>query len=577
MATVETTQLRPVERPRGLRLGTTGLLCTLGLVLLAFVVLAPIVFLVINSFQLARPGEAVSYGLQNWVIALTEPGMVEAIVNTFTRTAVGLVVGFPIAVFVAWLLARTDIPGKNWLDLMFWMTFFMPILPITLGWILLLDPEFGLVNQFLVNLLGVEKGPFNIYSFAGVVWVHLVTRTIVVMIILLTPAFRNMDSSFEEASRVSGVGYLGTMTRVFLPIMAPVLTAVVLMGIIYSLESFEIEQVLGPQFNFYVYSTKIYQLIVREPAQYGAGTALSTLILLAMVPAILLQQRMTRGRGYTTITGRYRAQAFPLGQWKWPAFGLVAAMAFIFTIMPLCLLVLGSFMRLFGFFTLADPYTTRHWQTVLGDPNFLRSLQNSLVIGVGTALIVVVLCSLIAYIVVKTRYAARGALDVLSWLPVTIPGVIMGLGLLWLFLNIPFVRPLYGTMAVLVWATALSSMTLGVQLVKSHLLQLSDELEECSRVAGGNWVYTFRRVVLPLVTPVLLTVAIVAFISAVRNVAHVAILVTSNTRPLAMFQLNLMVDGQYEAAAVVGVIVVVLTTGVAILARTLGLRLGIRT
>jgi iron(III) transport system permease protein len=366
------------------------------------------------------------------------------------------------------------------------------------------------------------------------------------------------------------------MMRVFIPIMAPVLTVVVIMGVIHSLESFEIEQVLGPQFNFYVYSKKIYQLIVREPAQYGAATALSTLILLVMLPAILLQQRISRGRSYTTVTGRYRAQAFPLGQWKWPAFGLVAALAFVFTILPLFLLVLGSFMRLFGYFNLADPYTTRHWQTVLGDPNFLRSLQNSLVIGFGTAVVVVILCSLIAYIIVKTRYAARGALDVLSWLPVTIPGVIMGLGLLWLFLNIPFVRPLYGTMAVLVWATALSSMTLGVQLVKSHLLQLSDELEECSRVAGGNWFYTFRRVVLPLVTPVLLTVAIVAFITAVRNVAHVAILVTSNTRPLAMFQLNLMVDGQYEAAAVVGVMVVILTTGVAILARTLGLRLGIR-
>ena len=169
MATVESTRLRAVERPAGLRLSATSVLCTLGLVLLAFVVLAPIVFLAINSFQLARPGEAVAYGVQNWAIALTEPGMVEAIVNTFSRTVVGLVIALPIAVFVGWLLARTDLSGKNWLDLMFWMTFFMPILPITLGRILLLDPEFGLVNPALVNLLGIEKGPFNIYSFAGVV------------------------------------------------------------------------------------------------------------------------------------------------------------------------------------------------------------------------------------------------------------------------------------------------------------------------------------------------------------------------------------------------------------------------
>src|SRR3954451_18903423 len=113
MATVETTRLSPAERPRGRRLGSTSLLCTLGLVLLAFVVLAPIVFLVVNSFQLARPGEAVAYGLQNWAVALTEPGMLEAVGNTFSRTAVSLGLAFPVAVFVAWLLARSDVPGKN--------------------------------------------------------------------------------------------------------------------------------------------------------------------------------------------------------------------------------------------------------------------------------------------------------------------------------------------------------------------------------------------------------------------------------------------------------------------------------
>jgi iron(III) transport system permease protein len=550
--------------------------CTVILVLVAFVVLAPILFLVVNSFQLARPGGPATYGLQNWITALTEPGIVEAVLNTLSRTVLSVAISFPIAVVISWLLARSDIPGKPWLDLMFWMAFFMPVLPITLGWILLLDQEFGLINQALMRLLGLESAPFNIYSFGGIIWVHLVTRTVVTKIILLTPAFRNMDSSFEEASRVSGVGYLGTMIRVFIPVMAPVIVVVFLLGTIHSLESFEIEQVLGPPFTFYVYSTKIYQLIVREPAQYGAATALSVLILLAMLPLIYLQHRVGRGRSYTTVTGRYRAQVSPLGRWRWPAFGLVFGMAALFTLVPLVLLVVGSFMRLFGFFNLPDPYTLRHWERVLGDPNFVRSLQNSVVLGLATAAVVVVLCSIVAYVIVKTRYVARPLLDVLSWLPITIPGVIMGLGLLWIFLNVPFIRPVYGTIFALIWATALSSMTLGVQLVKSHLLQLADELEECSRVAGGSWTYTFRHVVVPLLTPVLLTVAIVAFISAVRNVAHVAILITSSTRPLAIFQLNLMNDGQYEVASVIGVIVVLMTTGVAVLGRALGLRLGMQ-
>jgi iron(III) transport system permease protein len=547
------------------------------LALLAFVVLCPLFFLILNSFQLARPGQPAVYGLDNWVLALTEPGMVQAIVNTLTRTLLATAISFPVGIFIAWLLARTDIPGKNWLDLLFWVTFFIPVLPITLGWILLLDPEYGLVNVALMRLLTLEGAPFNVYSFGGIVWVHLVTRTIATKIILLVPAFRNMDASLEEASQVSGVSSLGTIVRIVIPVMAPVILVVFMMSIIFSLESFEIEQVLGPPFNFYVYSTKIYQLIRREPAQFGAATALGVIILLSMIPLILAQHRISQGRRYTTVTGQYKAQLFPLGGWRWPAFGLVMALGLLFTVLPLVLLGVGSFMRLFGYFELADAYTVRHWQQVLAHPSFLRSLQNSLVLGLSTAAVAVVVCSLVAYIVVKTRYAARQALDLLSWLPITIPGVIMGLGLLWLFLNIPLLRPLYGTTAVLIWATTLSSLTLGVQLVKSHLLQLSNELEECSRVAGGSWPYTFRRVIVPLLLPALLTVAIVAFITAVRNVAHVAILVTSGNQPLAMFQLNYMVDGQYEAAAVVGVIVVLLTTGMAIVGRIFGLRMGMHT
>lgn len=546
------------------------------LVSLGFVVLAPLTFLIANSFELARPGQPSVFGLDNWATALTEPGMREAIVNTVVRTLVATGISLPVGVLVAWLLGRTDIPGKNWLDLLFWVTFFIPVLPITLGWILLLDPEFGVVNRFLMTLFSLPSAPFNIYSFAGIVWVHLVTRTVATKIILLTPAFRNMDSSLEESSLVSGTGNLGTLARIVVPMMAPTILVVLIMSVIFSLESFEIEQVLGVPVNFHVYSTKIYQLIRREPAQYGAATVLGVMILLSTVPLILAQHHVSLRRHYTTITGRYQGRLVRLGAWRWPAFAIVLSMGFLFTAVPLALLMLGSTMRVFGYFELADPYTFRHWQTVLSDPTFRRSAQNSLVLGLSTAGVAVVICSLIAYAAVKTRYFARGLIDLLSWLPITIPGMIMGLGLLWIFLDIPPLRPVYGTMFVLIWATGLSSITVGVQLVKGHLLQLSSELEEISSVVGAPWLYTFRQVVLPLLVPVLVTVGLVAFISAVRNVAHVAPLITRGNQPLAIFQLNYLSDGQYEAAAVVGVMVVIATTGVAILGRVFGLYFGIQ-
>src|SRR5438874_1325906 len=123
MATVDTTRVRTANEPKAFRFELSNVLCTIGLALLAFVVLAPILFLVVNSFQLARPGQAVAYGLQNWTVALTEPGMLEAIGNTLSRTAVTMALAFPVSVGVAWLLARTDVPGKHWLDLLFWITF----------------------------------------------------------------------------------------------------------------------------------------------------------------------------------------------------------------------------------------------------------------------------------------------------------------------------------------------------------------------------------------------------------------------------------------------------------------------
>src|SRR5579862_330714 len=321
------------------------LLFTAVLAALAFVVLFPLVFLIINSFELARPGAPPVYGFGNWTAALTEPGILTAIVNTLTRSLVAMAIAFPFGIFMAWLLARTDVPGKNWLDLMFWLTFFLPALPVTLGWILLLDPQAGAINQAL-KAIAPGVPPLNIYSFWGIVWVHLVTKVTATKVILLVPIFRNMDGAQEEAARTSGASVLGTLARVVVPIMAPAILTIFTLSTIYSIQSFEIEQVLGPPANFYVYSTKIYQLVHREPAQFGSATVLGVVILLGMLPLILLQQRLVTRRNYTTITGKFSARVLALGHWRWPAFGAVLTLALVFTLLPLVLLLAGSFMRL---------------------------------------------------------------------------------------------------------------------------------------------------------------------------------------------------------------------------------------
>ena len=157
------------------------------------------------------------------------------------------------------------------------------------------------------------KGPFNIYSFWGIVWVHVITGSLTVKVILLTPAFRNMNAAFEEASRVAGASTLRTALRITVPVMAPAILSVLLLGTMVSLQTFEVEQVLGMPFRFFVFSTMIYDLLVTRVPRYDAATALAVLILAAMLPLVLAQQWLTRGRRYTTVTGQFQNRPHALG------------------------------------------------------------------------------------------------------------------------------------------------------------------------------------------------------------------------------------------------------------------------
>ena len=558
--------------PSRRRIEAQAVLCTVVLALVAFCVVFPLFLVVLQSFQVAAPGEVARYGLDGWRAALGEPGLRGALWNTFTVTFVRQLLSLPLAVLVAWLLARTDLPGRSWIEFAFWAAFFLPSFTVTLSWILLLDPEYGLINTALASLPFVGKGPFNIYSFWGIVWVHIVTGSLTVKVILLTPAFANMNASFEEASRVAGASTLRTALRITVPVMAPVILSVLLLGTMVSLQTFEVEQVLGLPFRFFVFSTMIYDLLVTRVPRYDAATALAVLVLAGMLPLVFMQQWLTRGRRYTTVTGQFQNQPHKLGRLRAPALAFVLALVLVVLGAPVLLALLGTFMKLFGFFNIADPWTIENWKTVLTDDLFLRSLHNTLVLATGTAAVTIVVHSLIAYIAVRTRYAGRRLLDFISWLPFTVPGIILGLALLWLFLGVQVLRPVYGTTALLIICGVISGMPLGVQIIKSGLMQLGSELEEASRIAGASWWSTYRRIVLRLMTPTLLAVGMITFVGAARNIGSFALLTTSANRPLSILQLDYVAQRKFEEAVVVACIIMFISLGGALFARLLGLR-----
>jgi len=474
----------------------------------------------------------------------------------------------PIAIFIAWLLARTDLPGRRWLEFSFWMAFLIPILGTTTGWILLLDPMFGLINQMLRTIgIGGPDGPINIYSYWGIVFTHLVTLSISVKVILLTPGFRNLDASFEEASLMSGAGMFRTVTRIILPVLTPVLMVVFLMALIRALEAFEIELILGRPIDFSVYSTKMYQLLRGAPPDMPSATVLATVILLLLVPLALVERWMSTRRSYTTVSGRQNLSVFKLRQWRWPAFILVATAVLMMTVIPIVFQAIGSLMTLFGFFDIDQVWTMDHWRRALTQPVFLRTLKNSLTIGFATVAIALVVFSLLGYTIARSRLRSRALLDLLAWLPFTIPGVILGLGILQFVLNVPLLRPIFGSIWVMVLATSLASITLGVHLFKSGFLQIGREMEEASQVSGASWFRTFRVIDMPLILPTAAVVAMMVFASAIRQVGALVFLFTGSTEPLSILQMELLFGSELGSAAVVGTVVVLLSVGGAIAAR----------
>src|SRR5215212_7497941 len=488
-------------------------LCVVILLVVGAAVLFPLFLILRQSFDVSKPGEAARFGLDGWAAIFSERGLRTAVNNTLLLSITRQALALPIAIGIAWLIARTDLPHSRWFEFGFWLSFFLPTLTVTLSWILVLDPDYGLFNQ-LIKPTGLH---FNIYSFWGIVWTHLVAHNISVMVMLLTPAFRNMNSSFEEASRVAGASTLSTIWRIFVPVMMPAILAVELIVLMRSLESFEVEQILGPPISFQVMATWIYATFYQQTPRIDAASALAVVLVACMLLFVVVQQRFIGKRRYTTVTGQFQGQIFRLGAAKVPALVFMGIIMFLIMGVPFVFATMGTFMKLFGYFT-NDPWTLQHWQTAFREPLLLRPLNNTLILATATATASVLLNSLIAYVIVRTRFFGRHALDFITWLPFTVPGILLSLGLLTMFL-LPPLRPIYGSIYVLIMAGVISGMPLAVQITKSNLLQLGAELEEASWLTGGSWWHTYRRVVLPLLRPTLVVVALISFIGSARNVA----------------------------------------------------------
>jgi iron(III) transport system permease protein len=533
----------------------------------------PMGLLFVKSFVASRPGQPTVWTINGWVAAFTDASLPIALGNTFLLALIRVVITSGLAIFFAWVVTRTDTPLKGFIEIALWLGFFLPLLPMTMGWILLLDPHYGLINKFLMRVFALSEAPFNIYSYGGIVWCHLAFSTSV-RFLLMTPAFAAMDAALEEAGQVCGSNKAGVLMRVTIPVLAPAVLASTALGFIRSLESLEIEMVLGLPAGIYVVSTKIWDFIHWEPPLYDRATALCSIFLLLIFLLVWLHKRFLRGREFTTISGRsHMVESFALGRWRWATCALSLLFIAVMIILPLVTLIMGTFMEFFGHFQLEKTWTTRHWTGVFTDLVFLRSLENTLLLGLGAAIVGTLVYALISYLIVRTRLPGRGLIDVLSWLPWAMPGVLISLALLWAVLGSgDAVKLLYGTVFLLGLAIVIKEMPLGTQIIKAAVQQVGPELEEASAATGANWSDYFRRILLPLLKPTLISVAIIVFISAARDIPTVIFLSTHGTRTLSLLMLDHIADANQEKAAVLGVFIVLLIFALLLIGRLLGFR-----
>ncbi len=529
------------------------------LALVAFMAAYPVILLFIKSFAVAEPGQPAVWGFANWVVTFGDWSLVDAFGYTFALALVRTVISISIAIFFVWAVTRTDMPYRGFIETTLWLGFFLPVLPMTLGWMLLLDPTVGLLNNFLMETFGWSEAPLNVFSFWGIVWCHL-AYSVSIRFLLLAPAFRAMDASLDEAARMSGSSSFGTLLRINVPILAPAIIASISLGFIKSLESFEIEWLLGRSAGIPVVSTKIYDLLNYQPPFYGRATALCAIFLFFIFVMIWVQKTVLRNRDYTTLSGRgFTTRPVSLGRLRWPVFGICVTFLVTVIFLPLVMLIMGTFMHVFGFFNLEKTWTLDHWLQAFDDPLFLSSLNNTVITAAGATLVGALFYAVISYVIVRTNFRGRHLVDFLSWLPWALPGVLISLALLWMVLGTgDAIRLLYGTTFIVALAIIVKEMPLGVQMMKTGTMQISRELEEASRMSGASWKATFRQVMLPLLQPSIIAVGIVLFIVSFREISAVIFLASHNSRTLSLLMMDYIANSMIESATVLGVFIVVL-------------------
>ena len=543
-----------------------------------FFLIWPVVLLLIMSFNTAPDGILTGetrWGLQNWRVGFDDGRIPRAVFNTFLVWGIQFLIAMPLAIGIAWVLARARIPFSHGLEFLFWVAYITP--GGALAWIVLLEPDYGYINILWRQLPFIDGPLFNIFSVSGIVWTGLMGNAIALKVMLLTPAFRNMDSALEEAGRVSGASNVRTMLRVTVPLMISPIALVTALQLMRIFQSFETELLLGVPIGFYVYSTLIFEQVrLHEPPLYGQATVLASITLVVLAFIVPLQRWILQRRRYTTITSGFRPGLIDLGPFKWPIMSGIALLHILLTLVPVIALVLGSFMWRTGFFNVEGAFTFDNWRFIFQEEVFFTALRTTLILAFTASALSPILFSVTAYILVRTRWRGRFVIDSIIWVSAALPGMLSSLGLLIVFLSTPGFAFLYATIWALILVVIFQGNTTGVNISKAAIVQVGFEMEEAARISGAGWVKTYFSIWLRLLMPTMILLATLNFNIAAGTTASIILLADRETITMSILTLEYAMNGWYERASAVLILVGLIVMVTALIARSYGLRLGVR-
>jgi iron(III) transport system permease protein len=548
--------------------------------LVFFLVAAPLSFLILGSFSTARLPTDFSLstmGLVNYIKVYSDPGTIELFVNTVIYVAGSTALGLVLAVALAWLVERTNMPGKTLVYAGVPMSLAVPGMLQAMAWVLLFSPRIGFVNNTLKDWFGADAPIINVYSLGGMVVLEAL-RLVPTAFLMLLPLMRSMDPALEEAAAVSGARPSSALRKVTLRLLAPGLVAVMIYQAMTALEVFEIPGILGLPAGIYVFSTKIYAIVRTATFMpvYGQANALAMVYLVIAVGTTYFYARMiSRAERYTIVTGKgYRPRQQDLGKWKYPALACALLFLFVAVIVPFLVFLYTSFLPYLQApsWNALKVMTLKNYRLLSQYEKVGSALQNTVIMVTVTATATVLLSFLVSIVVVRSKFWGRKLLDQLAFVPHAIPGIVMGIAFFWLFLKLDFL-PIYGTVWAISIGFTISFLSYGTRAMNAALLQIHKELEEAAYVSGASPWRAMRRVIVPLLMPTFAGIWIWVVLHAVRVAGMPLILYEGpNNQVLSILIWNMWDDGYVPAVAAIGTLLMVALVLLTVVIRLLSFR-----